>query len=88
MINYYLDTEPDTKGEFYLHTENCILAENLEDFVLLENFERNEDILKAINKSDYAISFCQECIGVNFDKPLIDQKSKIMSLLNLFKIKK
>ena len=77
MANYYLHTEPDTKGNYCLHIAGCSCLNNSNQFVLLGNFTKIEEVIAETKSSDYRISLCKECIDIHFSKTAIDNTPTI-----------
>ena len=88
MPTYYLNTEPDSNGNFRLHVEQCSHIQNSKSVSFLGEFENLEKVLLESKSSDYKISLCRECIDVNYAKPLSERKSLVLSLLKWFRDKK
>jgi len=77
MPNYYLHTEPDKKGNYCLHIEDCKCLQHPNNFTKVGNFKRLVDVVTVIKASDYSVSLCKECIDTNYSKSLIKNNDSL-----------
>ncbi len=87
MPNYYLHTEPDKKGNYCLHVENCKCINNTKHFTLVGNFKRLIEVVTVVKSSDYSVSLCKECIDTNYSKSVKNKDSIFIRLQNTIKNK-
>lgn len=84
MPNYHLNTEPDRKGNYCLHIENCPCLQNSKTFTLVGNFDKLEEVVGVIKSSDYSVTLCKDCIDINYAKSNITTKEPLLNRLQNF----
>lgn len=81
MPNYFLHTEPDSKGNFRLHVEKCPHINNTKSISFLGEFKNLSNVISECKSSDHSISLCKECIDVNYTKSAIKNTTSFFNRL-------